>query len=82
MAPLPKRRHSTQRQGKRRAAIKLPKLTLIKCQNCGMLIKPHLVCPNCGFYQGRDVLRLAEKKEKAKKKRKEKENQQNNPRPS
>ncbi|MBI4225917.1 50S ribosomal protein L32 [Candidatus Roizmanbacteria bacterium] len=48
MAPLPKRKHSTRRKGKRLStrSIKFPKL--VKCQNCGKLKLPHRVCKYCG----------------------------------
>ena len=52
MTPLQKRRISTARQGKRRQAISLPKLTLVKCDNCKNLKLPHQVCGNCGTYKG------------------------------
>ena len=47
MAPLPKRKHSTQRKGKRMATRveKLPKL--IKCPSCGKPKLPHRVCKYC-----------------------------------
>lgn len=47
MAPLPKRKHSSQREGKRkRSKIQaLPKL--VKCKNCGQDKLPHRVCKNC-----------------------------------
>lgn len=56
MPQEPKKRHSRQRQGKRRAAISLslPKLTV--CTNCKTMILPHAICPNCGYYDGREVL--------------------------
>ncbi len=65
MAPLPKRRHSTRRGGKRKAAIKLGLLGLIKCPQCGALKLPHRVCPNCGTYNGQE--RVKQKVKKAKK---------------
>ncbi|MBI2641577.1 50S ribosomal protein L32 [Candidatus Roizmanbacteria bacterium] len=48
MAPLPKRKHSTQRKGKRKKSrlMSLPKL--VKCQNCGKLKIPHRICKFCG----------------------------------
>lgn len=52
MAPLPKRRLSRQRQGKRRASISAANATLVKCENCGNLKVPHQVCKNCGTYKG------------------------------
>lgn len=64
MAPLPKRRHSSQRGGKRKAAIKLALGTLSKCPQCGGLKLPHRVCPNCGYYDGKAVIIKREKKKK------------------
>ncbi len=52
MAPLPKRRLSAARQGKRRASISLKATNLVKCDNCGSLKLPHTVCANCGTYKG------------------------------
>jgi large subunit ribosomal protein L32 len=49
----PKKRHSRQRQGRRRASIKLATTQTVACQNCGNKIFSHAVCPNCGFYKGR-----------------------------
>jgi large subunit ribosomal protein L32 len=48
---VPKRKHSTGRKGKRRSAISLPIPQMIACPDCHQLKKPHLVCPNCGFYK-------------------------------
>lgn len=57
MAPLPKRRHSTRRGGKRKASIKLSSIGLAKCPNCGVLRAPHLVCKSCGFYNGKETVK-------------------------
>lgn len=48
MAPLPKRKHSKMRKGKRMKAriISMPKL--VKCKNCNQLKLPHRVCKYCG----------------------------------
>lgn len=53
----PKRRHSTERKGKRRASIKLVLTGVIKCPNCGEPTKPHTVCKFCGFYKGTQVVK-------------------------
>ncbi|MGB9706999.1 MAG: 50S ribosomal protein L32 [Microgenomates group bacterium] len=47
MPPLPKRKISSRRQGKRRAAKNLKLPTLIPCPKCGQLKKPHQECPYC-----------------------------------
>ncbi len=48
----PKRRHSRQRKGKRRAGIRLTVSKSVVCENCGSLHISHTVCENCGFYKG------------------------------
>lgn len=51
MAPLPKRRHSTARSGKREKARVLERVLLVKCPSCGQPKKPHTACPSCGKYK-------------------------------
>ncbi len=48
MAPLPKRRHSTRRQGKRERTRYLHLKTLVVCPNCKHKKLPHRPCLNCG----------------------------------
>lgn len=68
MPQEPKKRHSRQRQGKRRAHIKLTTINSVKCPNCGNPVLPHNICKNCGYYKGKEVL-----KKKSKEKKEEKE---------
>ena len=58
MGALPKKRQSNARQGHRRAhhKIKLPQLTICKQGRQPRL--SHHVCPNCGYYRGRQVLTI------------------------
>jgi len=65
MGALPKRRISTMRQGKRRAAIKLVLTKTIVCANCGEPRQSHRVCAKCGFYNGREVIKPKIKKPKS-----------------
>jgi len=58
--PNPKRRHSNARTGKRRAHDALDRPSLSTCKNCGEVKRPHTVCPNCGFYAGREVVKTEE----------------------
>ena len=60
MVPLPKRKLSKGRRGRRRAhdAIGVPKL--VECSSCHQPMLPHRVCPNCGQYRGRQVLDVSE----------------------
>ncbi|RJQ25400.1 50S ribosomal protein L32 [Candidatus Parcubacteria bacterium] len=57
MPSEPKKRHSRQRQGKRRASIKLGLPTIIICKNCGAPTEPHIVCKSCGFYKGKQIIK-------------------------
>ena len=54
--PLPKRRHSSARQAKRRTHYKLTPPTLSRCERCHAPRRSHHVCPACGFYNGRQWL--------------------------
>lgn len=58
---LPKRRQSRARGRQRRAAnMRLAVPTLVECSNCGARVMPHRVCPKCGFYRGKQVLKPEE----------------------
>jgi large subunit ribosomal protein L32 len=58
---LPKRRISRARGRKRRAAnMRLTVPTLVECGNCGNRVMPHRVCPKCGYYRGKQVLKPEE----------------------
>ncbi len=56
MTPLPKRKISKGRRDRRRAHDALKAINLVVCSNCGGFRLPHTVCPNCGFYKGREVI--------------------------
>ncbi|HKZ50218.1 MAG TPA: 50S ribosomal protein L32 [Dehalococcoidia bacterium] len=58
MPPLPKKKHSKARQGKRRSHLALAPLQLVGCPQCHKPRLPHRVCPHCGHYRGREVLPL------------------------
>ncbi|MFA6317839.1 MAG: 50S ribosomal protein L32 [Elusimicrobiota bacterium] len=65
--PNPKRKHTRSRRDSRRASNwKLDPLSLSKCSNpaCGKLMRPHTVCPECGFYNGKLVVAPRQKKAK------------------
>lgn len=58
MPPLPKRKYPKARQGDRRShlALALPKLA--PCPQCHNLRPSHRVCPVCGHYGGREVIKV------------------------
>ena len=64
MVPLPKRKISKARQGKRRHAIKLTLVSLTKCPSCQQPKLPHRVCLNCGSYKDKVVIKPKVKKSK------------------
>ncbi len=61
---LPKRKHSKARRDKSRTHQVLSAPQLTKCPQCFTLIRPHRICPACGYYKGRKVVEIKVKKEK------------------
>jgi large subunit ribosomal protein L32 len=62
MVPQPKRKLSKGRRDRRRAQDALQAINLVQCSNCGEMRLPHTVCPNCGQYQGREVVSVEKDK--------------------
>ncbi len=59
---LPTQKRSTSRQ-KRRTSLRkkeilLKKKNLFLCPQCKRKILPHRVCPYCGYYKGKEVLKI------------------------
>lgn len=74
----PKKRLTSSRSGARRSHLLHKKINLTNCPKCQATTLPHLVCHNCGYFKGKDVLNLADKakqKEERKKAREEQEEQ-------
>jgi large subunit ribosomal protein L32 len=44
----------------RRANDKIAAPALSQCPQCHALILPHHVCPECGYYKGKEVVAKAE----------------------
>lgn len=57
MPPHPKRKHSKGRRDRRRAHDALQPRNLVDC-TCGSKHLPHVVCPNCGKYNERQVIEI------------------------
>lgn len=58
--PNPKKRHSRCKRGQRRSHDALSKPAISTCPQCGEPKRPHQVCPSCGTYRGRTVLKKEE----------------------
>ncbi len=59
---VPKQRHNKSRKNRRRggqSGSKIVKPSLVKCSNCGAMILPHRICPQCGFYKGKSFLNVS-----------------------
>jgi large subunit ribosomal protein L32 len=54
---VPKKRTSRARRDKRRATYKVGAPRLNECPRCHSPRRPHRVCPVCGTYAGREVIR-------------------------
>ena len=55
-------RHTRAHTKNRRSHHALKAPTLAKCSNCDASRRPHHMCLECGFYDGRQVIDLASKK--------------------
>ena len=56
---VPKRKSSKARKNKRRSNVcKISVPGFSKCSQCGELKAPHKVCPNCGYYKGKEVIKV------------------------
>jgi large subunit ribosomal protein L32 len=56
---VPQRRTSKTRRDKRRTHFKLSVPGMVKCPQCGDMMKSHHVCPSCGSYKGREIVKQA-----------------------
>jgi large subunit ribosomal protein L32 len=54
---VPKKRTSKSKKRKRRTHWKASTPALSECAHCHQPKQPHSVCPNCGYYAGREVIK-------------------------
>lgn len=54
---VPKRRTSKSKKLKRRTHWKATSPALAQCSHCHQPKRPHIVCPNCGYYGGREIVK-------------------------
>ena len=55
---VPARKVSKTRKRMRRSHDALTAVNTTKCPNCGEAIKAHRVCPKCGFYKGKEEIKI------------------------
>ncbi len=52
---VPKKHKTRSGRNQRRAHDALKGSSQAKCPNCGVAVRPHEICGNCGYYKGRQV---------------------------
>jgi len=55
---LPKRKFSKSRRDKKRTHKKLSLPAMCTCSHCNQVKSPHIVCPHCGYYNGKKVVEI------------------------
>lgn len=58
MAPLPKKKTPHSKKGKRRSQLSIKAPALSECSHCHAPRLPHRVCPECGYYKGREAVTI------------------------
>ena len=61
---VPFRRTSKTKKRMRRTHLKKTAATVLSCPNCGEPIKAHRACKECGYYNGKEVVKKSEKETK------------------
>ena len=60
MSICPKNKSSKGHRDQRRANGKMGVMNLVKCPKCGELMMPHRVCKNCGTYNKKEIVKVAD----------------------
>lgn len=58
---VPKKKRTKSSVGKRRSHHGLTEKQLTLCPKCNKAVKPHTVCPNCGTYKKKEILKTKTK---------------------
>ena len=59
---VPKRKTSKSRRDKRRTHDFMKIVNWTTCSNCDTQILPHSICPSCGFYNSKQIIKIKQKK--------------------
>ena len=70
---VPKRHKTKGRRNQRRMHIFLESPVLALCQKCKKPVKPHTICWNCGYYNGKEIIDVLGELTKKERKKREKE---------
>ena len=54
--PVARQRHTKARRDRARVQFAIKVKKTINCPNCKAEILPHIVCPKCGYYKGREIV--------------------------
>jgi large subunit ribosomal protein L32 len=57
---VPKKHHTSARRDKRRSHLAIKPSKPVTCSHCKQPKTAHRVCPNCGYYAGREVVQVEE----------------------
>ena len=66
-------RHTKGKRNRVRSHHALTAVRLSACSHCGKEKMPHIMCANCGYYAGRQVVDVLARLDKKERKKKEKE---------
>lgn len=70
---VPKRHKTSSTRDQRRMHIFVTPPVLTICPKCSKPVKAHIVCKNCGYYKGKEIINVLGKLTKKERKQKEKE---------
>ncbi len=70
---VPRHKHTRSSVGQRRMHIFITPASLTTCQKCSKSVRPHMICKNCGFYKGREMINVMARLTKKEKKVREAE---------
>lgn len=57
---VPFRRTSKTKKRMRRTHLKKTANEVVACPKCGAMIQPHRACTECGYYKGKEVIKIKE----------------------
>jgi len=73
MGGVPKKRHTKSSRNQRRMHLFVKQPNLSACPKCGVAVIPHVVCPSCGYYKGKEVVNVLARLDRKERKAKEQE---------